>query len=117
MWGHFPALRLLLENRPESDRRYGPTSVSDDVFDAIQRYVQIAARAEENRDELLRAAQADTEFARALWEDLRDLQKTLESLRNAFDREIMETERLGIEIRVRADAPSSSEVVFLLELS
>ena len=32
-WGEFPALQKMLEGKPESHRYYGPTSVSDNIFE------------------------------------------------------------------------------------
>ena len=47
MWGRFPALRKALEGRRVPDRYYGFTSVSDNIFDALRRLVEIAILARE----------------------------------------------------------------------
>jgi len=42
MWGKNPKLRKALENKRIPDSYYGPTSISDNMFDAIVRFVTIA---------------------------------------------------------------------------
>lgn len=42
MWGEYPSLTKALENRRIPDSYYGPTSISDNMFDAMVRSVTIA---------------------------------------------------------------------------
>ncbi len=42
MWGKYPSLRKALENKRIPDSYYGPTSISDNMFDAMVRFVTIA---------------------------------------------------------------------------
>jgi hypothetical protein len=41
MWGSFPALRKLLENKKIPDSIYGYTSVSDNIFSQTERLIEI----------------------------------------------------------------------------
>ena len=87
-WGSFPALRQVLEVTPSSTRHIGLTSVSDNVFEQLQRLVDIADRAEEHKEVLLQAVRERPELRAQMAEDLRQLQSGLDALRHAFDREI-----------------------------
>ncbi|GAG45593.1 unnamed protein product, partial [marine sediment metagenome] len=40
-WGRYPALRKALEDKRVPDRYYGLTSASDNMFDQIQRLLEI----------------------------------------------------------------------------
>ena len=40
MWGKYPSLRKALENKRIPDSYYGPTSISDNMFDAMVRLLQ-----------------------------------------------------------------------------
>jgi hypothetical protein len=42
MWGKYPSLRKALENKGIPDSYYDPTSISDNMFDAMVRFVTIA---------------------------------------------------------------------------
>ena len=42
MWGEYPSLRKALENKRIPDSYFGPTSISDNMFDAMVRSVTIA---------------------------------------------------------------------------
>ena len=42
VWGKYPSLRKALENKRIPDSYYGPTSISDNMFDAMVRFVTIA---------------------------------------------------------------------------
>ncbi len=39
IWGKYPSLRKALENKPIPDSYYGPTLISDNMFDAMVRFV------------------------------------------------------------------------------
>ena len=97
-WGPFPALRQVLEKAPASDRHYGFTSVSDNVFEEQQRLVEIANQAEEQREALLDAVRATPELCTQMAEDLWRLAERLDSLRHVFDREIETTRALTEEV-------------------
>lgn len=87
-WGPFPALRQVLETAPPSTRHYGFTSVSDNVFDQLQRLVDIASRAEEQKDALLAAVRKRPELRSQMIDDLRRLRRELEAMCQTFNREI-----------------------------
>ena len=57
-WGRFPALRKALEDRCVPDSYYGPTSVSDNIFDALHRLVEIAILANEHIRVVMETAQS-----------------------------------------------------------
>ncbi len=40
-WGSFPALRRALEDKKVPDHYYGFTSISDNLFDALGRLIEI----------------------------------------------------------------------------
>jgi hypothetical protein len=42
MWGEISFNRKVLENKRITDSYYGPTSISDNMFDAMVRFVTIA---------------------------------------------------------------------------
>ena len=46
-WGQFPVLRKALEGKRVPDSCYGPTSVSDNMFEALHRLVEVAILARE----------------------------------------------------------------------
>lgn len=41
-WGPFPALRRILGSRPAPESYFGPSSVSDNVFDWLCRIIEVA---------------------------------------------------------------------------
>ena len=47
MWGRFPALRTALENEKVPDHYYGFTSVSDNMFESLQRAAELAVPVKE----------------------------------------------------------------------
>lgn len=97
-WGSFPALRQVLEGAPASDRHYGFTSVSDNVFEEQQRLVAIANQAEEHREALLDAVRQTPELRAQMLEDLWRLQERLDALRHAFEHEIKSVQALCEEV-------------------
>jgi len=58
MWGKFPALRQALEDKRVPDRYYGPTSVSDNLFAALHRSLEIAILAREHEVAVRETAEA-----------------------------------------------------------
>jgi hypothetical protein len=60
MRGQFPALRKVLEAKSVPDRYYGPTSVSDTVFDRVHCLMTMAILVHENRGELAAALKVET---------------------------------------------------------
>jgi len=97
-WGAFPALRQVLEGAPSSDRHYGFSSASDNVFEQIERLVSIAAQAEEQREALLDAVRASPELRDQMAKDLWELQGHLDALRRAFEPEIERVRSLCEEV-------------------
>ncbi|MBN2320367.1 MAG: hypothetical protein JXR49_14895 [Acidobacteria bacterium] len=55
-WGRFPILRDALEQKKIPDSYYGPTTVSDNVFNALERLIEITFLASENEDSIIETA-------------------------------------------------------------
>ena len=55
MWGGFPALRKVLEDQRVADRFYGPTSVSDNLFNKMDRLLKLEILVSENASDILEA--------------------------------------------------------------
>jgi len=97
-WGAFPALRKVLEGKPKSDRYFRPISVSDNIFEAFNRFLDISASATKHKDELCRAVRGDPQFADAVIHDLLKLMKELERIREHLDNEVWDLDRLCGEV-------------------
>jgi hypothetical protein len=52
-WAGFPTLRLLLETKRIPDLYFGATSVSDNIFNKLNRLIEINILVEENRKEII----------------------------------------------------------------
>lgn len=76
-WGRFPALRKALEDKRIPDSYYGPTSVSDNIFDALHRLAEIAVLARENESVVRGTAEAIG--PEQMYRDLHRLQSELEA--------------------------------------
>ena len=98
-WGSFPALRQILEDKLSSGRYDGITSVSDNIFQRLQRLADVACTAEESREELLQAVRARPDLRAQLEEDLCRLQEDLEGTLGVFSREINAVRSLWKEMR------------------
>ena len=98
IWGPFPALRQVLETAPESTRHAVPTSVSEAVFERIERLVVLANIAEEHKEALLEAARREPRFGTQMADELEHVGGELDSLRHAFDEEIDNMKALRHEL-------------------
>ena len=67
-WGRFPAMRKALEDKRIPDTYYGPTSVSDNVFDSLSRLVEIAILVHEYESSIRDTAQIVGK--QQMWDDL-----------------------------------------------
>jgi hypothetical protein len=97
-WGGLPALGKVLENKPESDRYHGPTSVSDNIFEAFSCFLNVAALATEHKEDLLTAAHSDPQFAEAAIDDLQRLMNALSSVKELVNNEIKDLDKLCGEV-------------------
>jgi hypothetical protein len=97
-WGGLPALRKVLEDKPESDRYHGLTSVSDNIFEAFSRFLNVAALATEHKEDLLTAVHGDPQFAEAAIDDLQRLVNALSSIRELVSNEIRDLDKLCGEV-------------------
>ncbi|MBX6366214.1 MAG: hypothetical protein IRZ00_20400 [Gemmatimonadetes bacterium] len=97
-WGPFPVLHKLLGSKRSSGRRYGFTSISDNVFEEIRRLSDIAELALENESDLLEAVRDDPELRERTAYELHHLRHRIVELTHAFDDDIRELERLWEEV-------------------
>ena len=74
-WGKFPALRKILEGKELPHRYYGNSSISDNVFEKINRLIEISFLVQENESEVLKR-QED----KKLIQDLSQLENELRSM-------------------------------------
>jgi hypothetical protein len=70
MWGQFPALRTILEAKVIPDHYYGPSSVSDNTFDRLQRILEISILVRENAAAVSEALRAGGPHREQLAADL-----------------------------------------------
>ena len=82
-WGPFPGLRLALQDKRVPDHYYGPTSVSNNVFEHVRRLMEISILTEENEATICDVAGAN-DNGRSIREDLRRLQGMLELAASYF---------------------------------
>jgi hypothetical protein len=82
-WGQFPVLRTVLESRRLPDSYFGPTGVSDNIFDQLHRTLEISLLACESEAEIRKAAQADG--PNAIIDDLRRLEAQLHDASSRID--------------------------------
>ena len=93
-WGPFPFLRKVLADKRESDCFHGWTSVSDNVFEQFNRWLNMAAQVNEYRDVLLEAAKKDSSFLSGAIHDLRTLIKSLDALREVLSTSVIQLDQV-----------------------
>jgi hypothetical protein len=93
-WGPFSALRRVLEGKKVPDNYYGPTSVSDNIFEAISRHLELAIVVREHEADLINAATVDADLGRALLSDLEGVRGMLHAASGHFADESDRIERL-----------------------
>ncbi len=81
-WGRFPALRKALEDKRIPVSYYGPTSVSDNMFDALHRLIEIAILAREHESVIRETAQVVG--PEEMYRDLERLRGELEATSSFF---------------------------------
>lgn len=81
-WGPFPSLRLVLEDKAIPDNYYGVSSVSDTMFDEINRLVEITILVREHESEIKEIAKSLGPAK--LYQDLDLLQRRLDALSSFF---------------------------------
>lgn len=97
-WDGFPALRKVLETKPPSNHLYGLTSVSDNIFEAFQRFLDIAASAKDHKADLFSAVRSDPQFTESAIDDLRRLMNELKGIREHLSHEIEDLDKLCEEV-------------------
>jgi hypothetical protein len=91
-WGRYAALRRLLETRRLPDSFFGPTSVSDNLFDWFHRTLEVSLLACECESEIQNAA--ETLGPTEIIEDLRRVRDDLHAMRSRIDETSGRLERL-----------------------
>lgn len=76
-WGPFPALRKALEDKHIPGSYFGPTSISYNIFSALNRLIEIAILAREHEGVVRETAQAVGPGD--MYRDLQRLQAELEA--------------------------------------
>lgn len=81
-WAKFPLLRKALEGKPIPSSCYGPTSESDNMFEAPGRLVEIAVLAREHEFAVIETA--DEQGREGMYRDLNELRLELEATSSFF---------------------------------
>lgn len=101
-WAQFPALGSILQDKRVPEHYYGMTSVSDNVFDQVDRLLQVLVIVRENSPLIAAAVKAEAKQQRdnrtdrppPLLQDLWNLEKALGWVRSMFDDAIRELHSL-----------------------
>ncbi len=96
LWGPFPVLRTVLESERVPDRYYGFTSVSDNMFDALQRAATLAVLVKEFAPKIKDLG--DSVEKENLHRDLEMLKRFLEHERSVFDDGIEVVKKLSSDL-------------------
>ncbi len=91
-WGRYPALRKALEDKEIPSRYYGFTSVSDNMFDATLRLMEIAVLAIEYGSAI--REMVPLVGREKMYSDLRALEKSLKSASQSFAEDSDKVRRL-----------------------
>jgi len=83
-WGPFPTLRKALENKKIPDKYFGIASVSDNMFEYLDRLVHIVVLALEYQSSIHEVAQAEGKYE--MCRDLGFLIEQLEAASLSFQR-------------------------------
>jgi len=101
-WAPFPALGSILQDKRAPDHYYGLTSVSDNVFDEVNRLHEVLVIVRENTVLIAAAVKAEAKQQREnrtghpppLLQDLWNLEKAFGWARSVFDDAIRELHAL-----------------------
>lgn len=101
-WAPFPALGSILQDKRVPEKFYGVTSVSNNVFDEVNRLLQVLVIVRENTALIATAVKAEasqqrekrTDHPPPLLQDLWNLEKALGWARSMFDDAIREVHSL-----------------------
>ena len=91
-WGSFPALRQALENKEIPSNYYGLTSADDNMFDRMDRLMEIAVLVVEYKRDIKETAQSVGR--EEMYTDLRRLEENIEQASHFFKRTIEEVRTL-----------------------
>jgi hypothetical protein len=87
MWGSFPALRVILEEKRVPDHYYGPSSVSDNIFGQLSRLLQLIILIRENKAQITEALRANMAHKPVSEDDfcrISQLENDLSQLRSGY---------------------------------
>jgi hypothetical protein len=104
-WRSLPALRAILENKELSVAYCGPTSVSDNAFDGLQRALEISLLVCECQRDIIGTAQAETTNPLEIGEimgELRGLHEALCGATSFIEDTRHKLERLSGEVHASA---------------
>jgi hypothetical protein len=101
-WAPFPTLSSILPDKRVPEHYYGPTSVSDNVFDRVNRLLEVLVIVRENTALIRAAIEAEvkqqeklrTDGPPPLIQDLWNLEKAFSWARSVFDDGIRELHSL-----------------------
>ncbi len=81
-WGHFPALRKVIEHKEIPSKYYGTARASDNIFDRFQRLQEVALLVVEYESDIKKKAKAVGRDA--ICSDLMQLQSDLNNVSSFF---------------------------------
>lgn len=91
-WSRYPSLRNVLEDRKIPDHYYGPTSVSDNIFERLSRLHQLAVLVCEHKDQLIDKSESCK--LKEMMEDLNLVKQDLESARCGLEKYIRDIDQI-----------------------
>jgi hypothetical protein len=93
-WGQLTVLRQVFGDRELPERHCGFTSVSDNVFEAINRHLKISILVDEYEEAITTAASMDPQCLPPLIEELRAVSSMLQYNISIFERERQRVEEV-----------------------
>ena len=104
-WGHFPSVGKLVGNKKIPERYFGPTSISDNVFQYLNRLAEVAAVVEEYAEIIKNQTESIRDIAKAKPDispgDLEDYFHTLNTSLHSSDIKnlLKDLTHLDVELR------------------
>ena len=98
VWGPFPTLRAILETKALPESYFGSSSASNNIFEELQRLLEIAIIVKENATAIAESSKAEVRGQRLLT-DLRHLQEAYRLPMTIFQDASEEIERIVRKVR------------------
>lgn len=92
-WGPLKELRHTLEGKEVPDRYSGSSSVSDNVFDAVGRHLELSVLVREHAEVLAQAARSKSDAVQPIVAELKELVSILHGECRRFSEEAEEHQR------------------------